>query len=51
MFYKKVTVQNIQVYQVEPAVEEPVVEEHRELHTKKSKNCYFDASQLKKYTC
>ena len=38
------------MYQVEAAVEEPAVEEPIELHTKKSKNVLFDASQLKKYT-
>ena len=36
MYNKKVTVQNMYtgMYQVEPAVEEPVVEEPIELHTK-----------------
>ena len=34
MYNKKVTVQNIQVYQVEAAVEEAAVEEPIELHTK-----------------
>ena len=36
---------------VEPVSEAPVGEEPIELHTKSQKMCYFDASQLKKYTC
>ena len=34
------------MYQVEPVVEEPI-----ELPESSQNMCYFDASQLKKYTC
>ena len=52
MYYKKVMAQKYTgTYQVEPAVEELVDEQPMSYTQNSQKMCYFDASQLKKYTC